>query len=278
MKHKISAIITIAASMLFSAAALPVQAAEVLAGDIYVGSVCPDFVPLSDDQIIFWGLPYNQTHITIVQHSPERENLVLYDTMIQSDDKNNRYIFAAEPGNYTVTISTPTVYGCHAVSTFTEELVIENPDFATGIKFERTDVRYDCYYERTADDKETEPRRVSIIDSYNYGTKCASTELLFPRYEQIRGDFNDDQVIDIIDAQLTLNHYTEVLAGNPSELTPAAAAACDIDGNNALDSADAQNILLFYTDDIAGNIPYWPDGTTDGAHDPAFADRTMYRK
>lgn len=274
MKYQIA----LALAVLFPTAALPAYAADTPAETaeqiVYIESVCPDFTPLSDDLILFSGLQYNKAHIRIVQHSPERENLLLYETELDCQPQHT-YVFPAEPGEYTVTIRTQTVFGCAAVSDYTQDFTIENADFSENPQFAKTNMVFAGAYLRTEDSAPANPELLSAEVKYEDNIKNAVTEIGFPRYQRIRGDYNGDTAVDSADAQLTLNVYSETLAGNPSETLPAAAAACDINGDGILDSADAQYILLFYAEDIAGNTPHWPDGTTNPAYDPQYTDRTM---
>ena len=238
-----------------------------------IETVCPGFVPTSKDEIQFFGLYYNDAHIKIVQHSPERENLVLYDADIVCAP-DYVYRFAAEPGNYTISISTDTVFNSAAVSTYTQDFTIENADYAVNPSYFKTTVLFCGKYMKTADSAEAEPSLLMSDSYYAIEVKNPINVIGFPRYSRVRGDFNGDGKAELTDAQLTLNHYVKVLAGNPASVEPGVAAACDITGDGVLDPADAQQILMFYTANMAGNRPVWQDGTTDAAHDEKYTDYT----
>lgn len=236
--------------------ALPVQAAE---QTVCIETVCPDFEPLSEDIIRFSGLENNRVQIRIVQHSPERENLLLYDTELQSEPEHN-YIFRAEPGDYTITVSTPTVSGGAAVSTYTQKFTIDNADFSDAPQYEKTEVCFTGSYLQAKDTEIAAPEQLSANTEYADGVKQQAAEIGFPRYQRIRGDFDGDGTVDVSDAQQTLNAYAELLSDKPAEIVPAASAACDISGDGRLDAEDAQAILLYYSETLAGNTPHWQDG------------------
>ncbi|MBQ9905440.1 MAG: dockerin type I repeat-containing protein [Oscillospiraceae bacterium] len=278
MKH-ISAAVTALCCAGAMASALPAYAEENQASPTdakltTVTSVCPDFVPLGKDEIRFFGLFYNNTHIKITQHSPERKNLLLYESDIQCDP-NDIYVFPAEPGDYTIEISTGKIYNSPCVYTYTQDFTIDNADYSTDPQYSKTIISFCGKYLRADDDNAGEmPELLSSESYYNIGEKVPYIAVGFPRYARSRGDYNGDGQVDSADAQLTLNTYADILAGIPGSVLPAAWAAGDINGDGTIDSADAQNILMFYVDAIAGNTPHWPDGTTDGAHDAKYIDHT----
>ena len=98
---RIAGALLAAASLFCSFGSMSAFAAEAEPATVSVPTVCPDYVPLSDDTISI--LPADDCTLTakIVQHSPERENLVLFDSKIDMK-KGVYYEFAAEPGSYTV--------------------------------------------------------------------------------------------------------------------------------------------------------------------------------
>ncbi|MBR4201440.1 MAG: hypothetical protein IKQ91_09255, partial [Oscillospiraceae bacterium] len=107
MKHflRTTAAALAAAFLLGGAGSLTAAAADNKEPEtVKVESVCQDFVPLSDDIIRI--LPTEDCTLTakIVQHSPERENLVLYDSTLELK-QGVYYVFAAEPGSYTAYFS-----------------------------------------------------------------------------------------------------------------------------------------------------------------------------
>ena len=259
---------------------LNAQAAEQSETDgntVYIETVCPDFKPLGEDAFVFSGLYNNNVNIEIVQHSPERENLELYNTTLESD-KTKLYVFRAEPGDYTVTISTASVFGGSPDCTYTQDVKIENPDYATGEDaFSATRYAFFGKYLSTADSEKAAAQKLyeePVLRSNSETKKGVMCAVGFPRYNRQRGDFNGDGSIDSADAQLTLNTYADALAGKTDTTQPAARHACDINGDGALDSADAQNILIYYVEETTGNTPKWPDGSTAAKFDQGYADHS----
>lgn len=259
---------------------LNAQAAEQSETDdntVYIETVCPDFKPLGEDAFVFSGLGNNYVNIEIVQHSPERENLVLYRAKIASDKKDS-YVFRAEPGDYTVWITTSTIFSGAADIGYKQDIKIENPDYSTGEDaFTATRCNFFGKYLAAADTDQPEAEK--LLEETAPRDKSDTTKNIFctvgfPRYNRQRGDFNGDGSIDSADAQLTLNTYADALAGKTDTTQPAARHACDINGDGALDSADAQNILIYYVEETTGNTPKWPDGSTAAKYDPGYADHS----
>ena len=259
---------------------LNAQAAEQSETDdntVYIDTVCPDFKPLGEDAFVFSGLYNNNVNIEIVQHSPERANLELYNSTLKSD-MQKLYVFRVEPGDYTVKISTASVFGGTKDVTYQQDITIENPDYSTG-EDAFTATRYGFFGKYIAADDTAKAETVKLLEepvlrSNKETKKGILCSLGFSRYNRQRGDFNGDGSIDSADAQLTLNTYADALAGKTDTTQPAAHHACDINGDGALDSADAQNILIYYVEETTGNTPKWPDGSTAAKYDPGYADHS----
>ncbi len=63
----------------------------------------------------------------------------------------------------------------------------------------------------------------------------------------IRGDLNENGVIDADDAQITLMFYVDSLSGMESNITDQQMTVGDINGDHFIDPVDAQLILMYYT-------------------------------
>lgn len=242
------------------AAALPAQAADT-EKDVYVKSVCPDFVPLSDDTITFSGLPSGNAQIRIEQHSPERSSLLLYDAEVECVPERS-FVFQVEPGEYTVSISASNIAGGASMTLCQHKIVIKNADYSikeSDVPYERSNITYTASYSSTNDDISPKATLKSNETAISGSVKEESYAISFPFYQRTRGDFDGNGEIDSADAQLTLNAYTESLAGFASKVQPAATAACDINGDNMLSADDAQHILNYYTEALANNTPHWFD-------------------
>lgn len=250
-----------------TAFSVPAAAAETApkAEYIYADSVCEDFVPLGTDMILLRApetLGAVQVHI--VQHSPERANLELYTFTANPEENPDAlpYAFCAEPGDYTIEISAAVVSGSPLLRTYTKDFTIDNPDYsAADDTYSRTVYSFKLSEPKTASGKNSAaPKETALIDARSRGERVVSAEVQFQRYAGIRGDFNGDKRIDIMDAQLTLNEYAAAMVGKQTE-NPANAeqtALCDIDADGELGVSDAQFILQYYAMQITGKTPDWP--------------------
>ena len=61
-----------------------------------------------------------------------------------------------------------------------------------------------------------------------------------------RGDVNNDSIVSVEDAQLTLQDYCMLMIGKKSGMTEAQRTAADVNKDTVLDVADAQTILQYY--------------------------------
>lgn len=253
------------AALLAGTAALPVQAAEDAAPNvIYAESACPDFDPVYEDTLIVSAPEHEPFTVVIVQHSPERENLLLYDcAFVGSED--TQYVFRMEPGDYTMYLTMDAVLQSAVTRTLTEDFTIDNPDY---FKFDKTVYCVDLILQPVSGDNGAVPF-VPAMHTNVSDTLCETTMIAqFGRYSHLRGDYNGDNETDLIDAILTLTEYTSAMVGGSGDI-PANAeqiAACDIDGDGALTLIDAIRILSFYTMRIIGQTPEWPDGRSDGRY------------
>jgi len=71
------------------------------------------------------------------------------------------------------------------------------------------------------------------------------------------GDVDGDGDVSVEDAQMTLQAYTNLLAGKDSGLTAEQAIAADVNGDGEVTVEDAQSILQYYTEALAGKNPTW---------------------
>ncbi|GEM_PF-6177250 len=76
--------------------------------------------------------------------------------------------------------------------------------------------------------------------------------------EPLRGDADGSGEIGANDAQITLQAYTELTAGNPDPMTDAQRTAADVDENGKIEAADAQFILTYYVNNyVSGKVTDW---------------------
>lgn len=236
------------------AGAVPVSAES---ADVQeVQSVCPDFVPLSEDAITVISPADTPFSVKLVQHSPERADLVLYDSEFAAG-KPTAYLFRAEAGDYTICIAVEAVKG-GIQRVFQQDFTIENADFSTGeAAFSRTAMCYTAAVSAADSDDPANPECKKICDAVSETVRQIEYTVAFGQYAAVRGDYDGDGKITAADAQFTLNVYVAALAGILPEqrVTAAQTAACDIDADGALTAADAQRILNYYTVSLTGKTP-----------------------
>ena len=80
--------------------AFAAEAAEWKKFFISVKSVCPNYEPLSDDMMYITPGSHLPVRVEIIQHSPERDPLLLYDKTITGGSAEYTYSFAVERGDY----------------------------------------------------------------------------------------------------------------------------------------------------------------------------------
>lgn len=251
-----------------SFAAMPVQAADYSAY-VYVETVCEGFDPVYDDTVVVYAPIDGAFSVTVVQHSPERENLLLYEGTFEGT-ADTAYVFRAEPGDYTVAVTVDAVRNSAVRRTFSQDFTIANPDFVTGDEspFSQTAYIFDLTVTQVAGNAAADPEHTEAHAEITDGVNAVTNSLNFKQYARYRGDFDGDGITGIVDSQLTLMEYAAWLVGAESE-NPAdaeTAAACDIDGDGVLSAVDAQQILMFYAATLVGEIPEWLDGLPDSRY------------
>lgn len=71
----------------------------------------------------------------------------------------------------------------------------------------------------------------------------------------VTGDVNSNQEVNVVDAQLTLNAYVNILTGADSGLTETQTQAADINLDGVVSIEDAQLILLYYVENMIAKHP-----------------------
>lgn len=88
----------------------------------------------------------------------------------------------------------------------------------------------------------------------------AFREMTFLELEQVRGDAMLDGVVDVVDAQLTLQYYTEIVSGKTPDMNQIQKKTADVNGSQTIDIEDAMLILKYYTEcSVAGKKISWDD-------------------
>lgn len=245
---------------------------------VNIETVCPDFVPLSDDLIRILPVKDCKLHAKIVQHSPERENLVLYDSDI-SAESGVYYVFAAEPGDYTVSFTMAAIENSRIICKYEQDIQIENADYSTGENaFARTVYQFGIEKNTAAADEKPSAALIASNGTVKDGVKNVVTGVQFNTYgaDVFRGDYDGNGETDLTDAQLALAAYTAQMGSvEPKKKTDEAhKQASDINADGEISLDDAQSILKFYTLVMSqAKTIVWPDGLPDSRY-PAPAAAT----
>lgn len=225
----------------------------------YMTALYDDYDPVGDDVLCIQS--YETADVKIVQHSPERENLVLFDCIVMPLF-TPQHIFKMEPGDYTIYISVKNVADGVTKTTYTADLTIDNADYSVAPdQFDYTYYDIVVTAETIEDDAEAAPqaeeKAAAIVSDHKY----VRNDIVFGRYSRKRGDYDGNGEISALDAQNVLRAYAAALTEDPDaeKLTNAQLAACDIDGNGEITALDAQNILMYYSESIVGGTPEWPN-------------------
>ena len=226
----------------------------------YMTALYDDYDPVGDDVLCINAT--ESADVKIVQHSPERENLVLFDCIV-TPAAATEHLFRMEPGNYTIYISMSNIENGVTKSVYQMDFAIDNADYSVAPnQFDHT--RYDITLatEALADNAAALPKMQQETEAQvRDNVKYACDVITFGRYTLMRGDYDGNKEITALDAQNVLAAYASALTDDldPDALTYAQRAACDIDGNGQLTALDAQYILMYYSEDMIGDTPLWPE-------------------
>jgi hypothetical protein len=193
--------------------------------------------------------------VTIAQHSPERESLVLYDAKIAAE-KGHRYVMMLEPGDYTVTYAAAR-FADGGVQTAEQTLHVENPDFAEDIDTARITVT--MKFGTLPDTETAEPVLTEDSVTREDGLDRKVYTLSFFRYERLRGDWDGDGAVMPVDVMQVMKEANRQLLEEPLTGTKGQFAACDIDGNGQLDARDVLKMLRYSNKMLVDDEASWDE-------------------
>lgn len=262
-------IINRAAAMLLSAAAVccgaafPASAADT--APVVLKTVCPGYEPLSDDMLYLTPDPAMPVRIELVQHSPERANLVLYKSTLEPAAAGTKYACAVEPGDYTLRVTySPVKSSINNDKTVEHLFKIENADYAPAdAPFTKTEMTVSMPAQLCSAAQALGPAVGRTTQVVKNAVNTCSVSIPLSYYSGERGDFDGNGVTDVADAQYVLKEYVETLSGKTGSANAMQKTVCDIDGDGKLSVSDVQYILIFYTEALSGKNPKWPDGASD---------------
>ena len=262
-----TAAVLTAFSAFSGSAAFSAFAAEWKKFFVSVKSVCPNYEPLSDDMMYITPGSHLPVRVEIIQHSPERDPLLLYDKTITGGSAEYTYSFAVERGDYTLRLTYSPVDASKSNNRTVEyKFTMENADYSEEPnQFDKTEMNITLTEKNCKATEKLAPAAGKPADTYKEGVKHQELSVQLDYYTGGRGDYNGDGLTDVEDAQLVLRAYVEQVAGLASEKAPNAmqSVICDINGDGSLTVEDAQYILKWYTANIAGLNAVWPDGVEE---------------
>lgn len=94
----------------------------------------------------------------------------------------------------------------------------------------------------------------SYFNFYSGDGKTVLSDLVFT-VGFMRGDVNNDGVVDAIDASMTLAEYASVSVGSGNKFTEIQQLAADVNIDNELNASDASSILAYYAQVSTGSTP-----------------------
>lgn len=182
--------------------------------------------------------------VEVIQHSPERENLVLYGTEVTLE-QGKAAAFELEPGDYTIRVTEKATKDGFAPLTSEMKITVDNRDY-TAL------AAYDIYAhitlltgDDTAKPMESNVSATSSKDADDKETAELDWQMQFAKYDRLRGDFDGDGAITLEDARDVLQYQVMLLTNLEPEVPPTNGqiVACDIDSNGEIGIEDVKAIL-----------------------------------
>ena len=104
------------------------------------------------------------------------------------------------------------------------------------------------------------PVPVITITTTTVSTAPSTTTSTTPpaiEHPVIRGDVNEDGIVDASDASCVLAAYAKIQTGGESTLTDTQTKAADVNNDRVVDASDASKILAYYAAISTGQKPTW---------------------
>lgn len=258
--------ISIFSACMLALCALPVtaSAAEVAPENI--------FTPLypHDEPVAAWlDLTLEKAsadmHVTIMQTSEERADLVLYDFDLIEAPAGYACRAELEPGEYTVSVTTKLLADGTMTQTLDALIEIDDPDDSDTISF--------TYYDMVLSEKEIEDTdafeshvAAPLFTQGDDQARLTKQYMFINYYGRQRGDYDGDGKITASDAQRALVSASRALAElDDPDLTPGRLMACDFDHSGEIDAKDSLEILRYFAAGISELPQVWnPSSITIG--------------
>lgn len=266
MKFSRTASVITAALMCAAASGISAYAENVPAE---VETVFDDFNVLDVNGSIIVNLPENASAaIDITFDSPEMipgQSFIYYSGTFDSAE-NSSYSFAIEGygcekdsegiitdgREYTFNISVSETEIGYSSGTYTEALVIPDTEEDPG-----SWVNY-VYNVKIVQEDTDEVYATETTEKTENGTKVVETELtLYIPESALKGDVNDDGLINAVDASAVLSEYALTSTGGQPTFTQKQMKAGDVNEDGVINAVDASKILSYYAVLATGGTPSW---------------------
>lgn len=233
-----------------------------------VEPVFDDFNELDVNGSVTVNLPDNSEaaiDITFISpETPSEKSFSYYTGTFNSSDSSS-YSFAVEGygcvkeegvitdgREYTFSISVSDTEIGYVSGTFSEAIIVpdvdENPDLFVKYVYNVSIVQEDTdevYASETTEKTEN-------------GTKVIETGLtLYIPETAVKGDVNDDGVINAVDASAVLTEYALIASGGGSTFNQKKKIAGDVNEDGTINAVDASKILKYYAIQATGGTPSW---------------------
>lgn len=144
-----------------------------------------------------------------------------------------------------------------------ETLNLVSQKFSDTISMPDGDMTPNSYtkynYVLSLENKENDtPFKVTSTEKTENGIKIITKNVVVYLSENyVKGDVNDDGLINAVDASLVLTDYAKTAIGETSGFTAKQKKAADVNENETIDAVDASKILSYYADSSTGRVPSW---------------------
>lgn len=217
--------------------------------------VFPKFNELDVNGSVIINLPENSSSDVKIDIADSPEGAYEYYSGTYAYSDGASYSFDIE-GNedrvYTLDIIVSDVLNNLSSQIFTQDIIIEDAEY-------NPDSWTNYIYNITIEQKNSDIPFVSETTETNVtGGKNIETNITFYVSElYLKGDVNNDCIIDAVDASMVLSQYAAAATGRPGSFNESQIRAGDVNEDNIIDAVDASKILAYYAAIATGKTPSW---------------------
>lgn len=218
-----------------------------------------DYESFSDDFLTLDGKVTGTIRMQIMQDSPERKGLVLFDSASKNDTLHQLY--ALEPGNYTMKLGVSVTADAPVYRTVEQSFTIENADYSDEFIASWMNVDFSV---KSLEDTASKEASLSAKDPAVYTDESDSSNYhtqnfvcTFYQYDGKFGDFDNNGTVDLSDALNVLQCYSAKLTSGEFSANARQLAVCDTDSNGELGLPDALTVLQYYSLKLMNQEQVW---------------------